>query len=199
MLRLLANKFSLNVANAEFMLVGSRYRVENTTFAPNLRIGRSSIKRVHTGKSLGIRIDEYVTWSSQIDAIAKKISIAIGGLRQIRSFVPLKTLITIYKSLILPLFDYCYQIWGNTSKGNLDRLQRLQNHAARNITKSDYEIRSHDILNRLKLDNLDQRRSKHELITMFRILDSGALSLLSDQFTRLSDTFFRHTVRGQGR
>ena len=119
---LLANRLSLNIAKTEYMLAGSRYRVENTIFAPNLRICSSSVKRVHTSKSHGIWIDENLTWSSQIDAIAKKISSAIGDLREIRSFVPQKTLITVYKALIFPLFDYCDQIWGNTSKGNLDRL-----------------------------------------------------------------------------
>ena len=42
----LANKLNLNVAETEYMLVGSRCRVENANFAPSLRVGSSGIKRV---------------------------------------------------------------------------------------------------------------------------------------------------------
>ena len=191
---LIANKLSLNIAKTEYILVGSRYRAENTIFCCKpTHWYSSSVKGVHTSKSLGIWIDENLTLSSQIDAIAKKISSAIGGLRQIKSFVPQKAQITIYNALILPLFDYCDQIWENTSKGNLDCFQRLQNRAARVITKSECEIRSRDILNNLKWGNLDCRRNKHELITMYKILNSGAPSHLGDQFTTFNTNYIPTT------
>ena len=88
----------------------------------------------------------HVLGSNILIHIAKKISRAIGGLNQVRQFVETKTLITLYKALILPLFDYCDVGWSSLNDGLANRLQKLQNKAARVITHSSYEIRSVTIL-----------------------------------------------------
>ena len=64
------------------------------------------IDRVKSSKRVGVYIDETLSWNHHTDYIFKKISRAIGGLKQVRRFVPTHTLITIYKALIQPLFDY---------------------------------------------------------------------------------------------
>ena len=93
-----------------------------------------------------------------------------------------------YNALITPYFDYCDIVWGNCNKGLSDRLQKLQNRAARVITQSDYEIRSVDILQTLKWDNLEQRRFKHKACTMFKVLNNGAPSYLSSDYNIIGDT-----------
>ena len=121
-----ANKLSLNVTKTEYMLIASKYRLENIP-SLQLRIDSTPITRVQKSESVGVWIDEKLTWSENIDSVAKKISRAIGGLRQIGPFVTFHTLLMIYKSQILPLFDYDV-VWDN---GELDRLQKLQNRAGR--------------------------------------------------------------------
>ena len=49
-----------------------------------------------------------------------------------------ETLKTIYYSLMQPYFDYCDVVWGDCSKIRADKLQKLQNRAARIITQADY-------------------------------------------------------------
>ena len=60
------------------------------------------------------------------------------------------------------------------TKGQADRLQRLQNRAARVITKSDYSIRSVEVLRQLQWDNLELRRFKHMAIQMYKIFNHKA-------------------------
>ena len=76
-----------------------------------------------------------------------------------------------YKSLILPLFDYCDVVWDTAIRRELDRLQKLQNYAGRVITQSSYDIRSHDILKSLKWENLADRRFRHEMILMHKVMN----------------------------
>ena len=45
---LVANKLTLNVSKAEYMIVGSRNQIANITEDPNVSIGGKSIKRVKT-------------------------------------------------------------------------------------------------------------------------------------------------------
>ena len=67
-----------------------------------------------------------------------------------------------------PYFDYCDIVWGDCSKTRADKLQKLQNRAARIITRADYSIRSSDVLNSLEWSNLEERRKRHLLVTMFK-------------------------------
>ena len=60
-----------------------------------------------------------------------------------------RTLIAVYRSLVEPHFDYCSVVWGNCSKMRADQLEKLQNRAARIITRADYSVRSCDILKEL--------------------------------------------------
>ena len=69
------------------------------------------MKRVQSAKSLGVYIDERLSWADHIDYLSQRISSAIAGLRQIRPYIPIQTAITIYRSLILPLLDYCDIVW----------------------------------------------------------------------------------------
>ena len=46
------------------------------------------------------------------------------------------TAIEIYKGLIEPHFDYCSVVWDGLSQQLSEKLQKLQNRAARVITKS---------------------------------------------------------------
>ena len=92
--------------------------------------------------------------------MSKNVSVGISGLiRQVRHFVPMQTSITIYNSLIQPLFDYCDVVWDNIPFTTAHRLQKLQNRAARVITCQGYEVRSNEIRQQLKWKNLSELRA----------------------------------------
>ena len=52
-------------------------------------------------------------------------------------------------------FDYCSIVWDSLGRGLGQKLQRLQNKAARIITGSDYNTRSSHILASLNWTNLE--------------------------------------------
>ena len=58
----------------------------------------------------------------------------------------------------MPYFDYCSLVWANCSQTLKNKVQRLQNRAARVITGDSYDIRSKDISNKLRWKNLEERR-----------------------------------------
>ena len=66
-----------------------------------------------------------------IDKLSKKVASGIGAIKRIRPFVLRSTLHYIYNALIQSHFDYCNLVWGNCGKTSFDRLQKLQNRAAR--------------------------------------------------------------------
>ena len=128
---LIANKLTLNSSKTEFMLIGSRQRLSTFQTVPSLSIGDKPIKQVNYAKSLGVYVDCNLSWNIHIDKLCKKIASGIGALKRIRPFVPNYTLLSIFKSLLQPHFDYCSVVWGNCSKTLSNKLQKLQNRAAR--------------------------------------------------------------------
>ena len=81
------------------------------------------------------------------------------------------TAIKIYKGLIEPHFDYCSVVWDGLSQQLCEKLQKLQNRAARVITKSSYNTNSSYLLNSLSWDNLSVRRTKQKANLMYKCVN----------------------------
>ena len=119
---LVANRLSLSVAKTEFMVIGSHQRVRASGNEEiNVEISGKSITRVHKVKSLGLLIDEHLTWK---DHVVKKISKAIGALKRVRPFISVKTALQSYHALIRPYFDYCSSVRGDFAPLHNSKLHR---------------------------------------------------------------------------
>ena len=127
------------------MIISSRQRLAKIDDDPKISLDGIDIKRVKQAKTLGIVIDEKLLWKNQIDEITTKVSRGIGMLRRMKAYVPQDILRTVYSALIMPHFDYCSLVWDNCSKYILEKLQKLQNRAARVITGKSHETRSSEI------------------------------------------------------
>ena len=77
-----------------------------------------------------------------------------------RPFMTCKTAVQVYSALIQPHFDYCCSIWGELGDTLATKLQKLQNRAARAITRSSYDVDAGVVLTLLQLENLSTRRKK---------------------------------------
>ena len=71
---LIANKLTLNMTKTEFMLIGSTQKLNSLSTLPALEINGAQLNRGNFTKSLGVLIDENLTWSNHINTITKKIS-----------------------------------------------------------------------------------------------------------------------------
>jgi hypothetical protein len=91
-----------------------------------------------------------LSWEEHVNYISKKVAKGLAMLRRIRNLEPINTLVDIYSSIILPHFDYCSSVWDNLQKRSIrNKLKKLQNRAAPITTRSNYDIRSSQILNNL--------------------------------------------------
>ena len=180
---LLANKLSLNIAKTEFMVIGSRQRL--ATFDDHelcVTVNGASVKQVKSSKTLGITLDENLTWRNHVDAITKKISSGIGALKRVRGLIDQETANKAYQGFIEPYFSYCATVWDGLGDTLSDRLQKLQNRAARVITRSSYDISSNLPLDQLKSNNLSVNRQNQKAILMFKTLSGQTPQYLHEMF-----------------
>ena len=118
-------------------------------------------------KSLEVCINENLTWHSHIDKLCKKIASAIGAIERVKPFVPQSTLLCICNSLVQPHFDYCSLVCGNCGKTLFNKLQKLQNRAARVTASSDYDAGVDSLFYKLSWRDLQSYRRIQKALMVF--------------------------------
>jgi len=106
-----ANKLTLNASKTKFMSIGSRQKLSTFHNPPSLMIDRAPVTHVISTKSLGVHIDQTLSWNAHVENLCKKIASGIRVLKRVRPFVPHETLQSIFTSLVQPHFDYCNSVW----------------------------------------------------------------------------------------
>lgn len=94
-----------------------------------------------------MKIERYIP--TLINCIKRSLRTAIGAIKRVKPFVPQSTLLCIYNSLVQSHFDYCSLDWGNCGKTLFNRVQKLQNCAARVITSSGYDADVNSLFHKL--------------------------------------------------
>ena len=133
-------------------------------------------------KSLGIYVDENLTWYLHVDKLCKKIASAIGAIKRVKPFLPQSTLLSIYNSLVQPHFDYCSLVWGNCGKTLSNKLQKLQNRAARVITSSSYDADVNSLFHKLSWKDLNSQRQIQKALMVFKSLNGLVPEYLTSKF-----------------
>ena len=179
------------------MVVGSTYNLNTKSgdLSDVISIDNNLVSRVPSNKCLGVLLDEKLTFETHIEYIFKKVCAGIGALRRIKPFVSLCTLVTLYRSLIEPYFDYCSPLWDKGGKQLKGKLQKIQNRAGRVTTGFSYDVRSADVLNVLKWKTLKTRRFHTKATLMYKILNDLSAPQLSKSFVKLNDTNVNYNLR----
>ena len=68
------NKLSLNTERTEYMIIGSHQRLRSIETETAIYLGANKIKRVKSTKSLGLMLDESLSWNEQINALSNKVN-----------------------------------------------------------------------------------------------------------------------------
>ena len=184
------NLLSFNDAKTKFMIIGSRQRLLAHNDHISIEIDSKAIEIVNETKFLGLQIDEHLTWARHIENISKKIASAIGARKRVRQFINTDTVLKIYISLIQQYFDYCSAVWDELNIILKDKLQKLQNRAARTINKSRYDTSSSELFGKLGWNILLIRRKKHKAILMFKKIND-----LTPHYLRRLFGFPQHRIQ----
>ena len=130
-----------------------------------------------------------------IENLCKKIYSGIGALRRMKPFFPLCCLKMLYKTLIQPYFDYCSPLWDTCGKVRKDKLQVLQNRAARVITGARLDVNSANVLEDLQWSTLDVRRHRLKGVLMCKILNRQSAPSLREKFIKIKDLNREYNLR----
>ena len=112
-------------------------------------------------------------------------------LRYAKRHLPLTTIQSMYRSLIEPYFRSCSSVWGvcSSTLGTtaLNRLQKLQNRAARIATSRPYDASSQQLLKKLGWLTVKEHIDTKTARMVYRSINKEAPTYLTALFDRLSD------------
>ena len=103
-------------------------------------------------------------------------------LRRMKPYVPKFALILVYNAIILPHFDYCSLVWDTCSNYLIEKLQKMQNRAARVITGTSYETMSSEILADLGWQPLTKRMKIKKATFMYNIRNNNHNEPMTNMF-----------------
>ena len=131
------NKLKLNDEKTEVILCNpKKYNVD----VNELHVGNDTIQFSHSARNLGVCFDEDLSLNDHFVNISKAVYLEIKRLRHMSKFVNDNALKTLAASFILSRFDYCNSLFKNLCNYQLDKLQKLQNFAAKVVlSKSLYD------------------------------------------------------------
>ena len=173
----------------------------NTPDHPPLHFNGSVITKVGEQKHLGVTLDKKLTFQSHIAEKISKTKKTIGIIKHVSKYLPLKTLILIYKSLVRPHFDYCDTIFHVPPPTNgifdnhahesgilpalMKKVESVQYQAALAITGSWQGTNRVKIYEQLGLESLSDRRSLHRILQIFKIKSNLTPSYLKSKLPPL--------------
>ena len=108
-----------------------------------LKVETVDIEQVHKFKFLGVVVNDTLSWGDHIEIVCNKVTCSLNLLRRLSWFLP-SSLLLYLESCILPLFDYCDNVWSVCTKEESHRLETLLNFACRTVLhkRRDYSASS---------------------------------------------------------
>ena len=107
--------------------------------------------------------------------------------------MPQSTLLNIYNSLVQPHFDYYSLVWGNCGKTLSNKLQKLQNRAARVITSSNFDVDVDSLFHKLSWKDLKSQRQIQNALLVFKSLNGLVPAYLTSKFIKRNES--NHSLR----
>ena len=106
------------------------------------------------------------------------------SIKRCRPFVNLTTLETVFNALVQPYFNYCSEVWGHCNKSLSNKLQKLQNWAARILTFSSYDSSADPLFERLNWKRLDIQRQIQLTTMVYKSIHGLAPNYLGSLFNK---------------
>jgi hypothetical protein len=178
------NRLVLNASKSKCMVIASKHQTRNECTL-NVSLNNTAIEQVNSVKYLGVIIDSNLSWNDHVSTLCKNLSFKVSQLSRARNVVNRNMMLIIYNSIIQPTIDYAITVWGHTTMTNINKIQRLQNLAARIVTNNfDYvNTRGIDIVKQLKWMNVSERIIYFERLLMFKCIHGMAPEYLCNQVT----------------
>lgn len=181
-----SNKLLLNPKKSQAMVFsGGRLDASNID---GVLMNGTRIEYLKKVKSLGIILDDMLSWGPHIDCITGKVSFALRKLYNLNFYLPIRIKQILVQSLIMPFFNYGLEIFTGCSLTQMDILLKCFNRAVRYIFSARARDHVSPLVQRFLGSSLSSYISRRLLLFFFKLVRSQSPSYLlpNFQFSRSS-------------
>ena len=171
------NMLKSNPGKTEILHFTSRFKKQPSSLE-TLTLANSTIGIKAKAKNLGIVMDKTLFFNDHINVSCKKASFAIRSIGRIRRYLPYDGLKMLVNSLVISRLDYCNGVLYGIPKYQRDKLQRIQNIAARMISGTRSTDHITPILKNLHWLPVEARINFKILLITYKILNGQSASYL---------------------
>ena len=139
-------------------------------------------------KILGVQVDCNLTWNEHIKKLRNKTIGIVRHLHRVNKLLPMKSKLQLYDSLVASHFSYADVIWSGCSKGNKQKLQRVQNFALKSILGMKKYDSASEARKNLKYLDLEEKRHIHEAVFTHKVLSGKMPKNITEQYQILKPT-----------
>ena len=129
---MLSHKLKINDTKTEFMILGTPQQLSKVSTS-SISVGNSSISPVQSLKNLGVTFDQNLKMSLHVNQVCRRGYYQLKKIRQIRKYLDKPATEKLVHAFITSNIDYCNSLLYGAPDYVIDKLQRLQNAAARVI------------------------------------------------------------------
>ena len=133
-----ANGLSINEGKTELLHICSRFRTRSSL--PPITFNKSILHPTRCARNLGVLFDNQLTLTDHINSICRAASFGLYKIGSIRRYLDQSATERLIHAFVMSRIDNCNGLLYGLSDLLLGRLQRIQNSAARLVTRT----RSHE-------------------------------------------------------
>jgi len=162
------NNLLINETKTEFMFF---HKCKDTLFGsvPNVELNGKTIQRTFKFRYLGVMIEPTMFFKLHFLSVESILNSAIFKLQSAKRYVPELAMKIMFNTYVLPIYDYCIDVWCVHSESELSHLQSKINrflfaHTYPGIAKKFNKIPTNSALRH------DNAKNSHDLLLRFNLL-----------------------------
>ena len=170
-------KMEFNVDKCKIMHLGTTNPKHTYT------MGGTNLAVTSEERDLGVLIDDKLSFRNHIKGIVGKANRVLGLIRIGFDCLDKEMFMNLYPVLIRPHLEYCVQVWSPHWVKDIKLVEGVQRRATKLVPELKH-LSYEERLKRLGLTTLEERRTRGDLIEMYKII-TGKENVNVDKFFRI--------------
>ena len=143
------NKLQLNEEKTQFILIFPKTFRDRNSLPQCITINGSTFLFSSCVRNLGVFFDQCLSFHQHISHVCKIAYLELRRISSIRHYLTTEATKVLVCAFVLSRIDYCNSLFSSLPQYELDRLQKLQNHAARLVYQVSKRERASPLLRTL--------------------------------------------------
>ena len=175
------NKLKLNDDKTE--VIHFSLQRNETTKIKHISVGKSKIYPSNCVRNLGVQLDSGLSMEQQVQSICQNANFQLRNIGKIRNLIDRETCKLLVHSFVTSRLDYCNSLLFDVNDYTISKLQKIQNYAARIITRTKKSEHITPVLRQLHWLPIKERIEYKILLIVYKVINGLAPDYLNELIT----------------